>query len=65
MLTCIGRRAKAPSPHHCGFSCRNKSAPVFGQFYLGGGKCPEEEPTACSGGPRINSHKRGLRGERK
>ena len=30
----------------------------------GGGKCPEEEHTTCSGGPRINSHKRGLRGER-
>ena len=30
----------------------------------GGGKCPEEEHTTCSGGPRINSHKRGLWGER-
>ena len=30
----------------------------------GGVKCPEEEHTTCSGGPRINSHKRGLRGER-
>jgi hypothetical protein len=31
----------------------------------GGGKCPEEEHTTCSGGPTINCHKRGLRGERK
>jgi hypothetical protein len=30
----------------------------------GGGKCPEEEHTTCSGGPTINCHKRGLRGER-
>ena len=30
----------------------------------GGGKCPEEEHTTCSGGPRINSHKRGLWGEK-
>jgi hypothetical protein len=31
----------------------------------GGGKCPEEEHTTCSGGPRIfYSHKRGLWGER-
>jgi hypothetical protein len=29
----------------------------------GGGKCPEEEHTTCSGGPTINCHKRGLRGE--
>jgi hypothetical protein len=28
----------------------------------GGGKCPEEEHTTCSGGPTINCHKRGLRG---
>jgi hypothetical protein len=25
---------------------------------------PEEEHTTCSGGPTINCHKRGLRGER-
>jgi hypothetical protein len=31
----------------------------------GGGKCPEEEHTTCSGGPTINCHKRGLWGERK
>jgi radical SAM superfamily enzyme len=31
----------------------------------GGGKCPEEEHTTCSGGPTIYCHKRGLRGERK
>jgi hypothetical protein len=30
----------------------------------GGGKCPEEEHTTCSGGPTINCHKRGLWGER-
>jgi hypothetical protein len=30
----------------------------------GGGKCPEEEHTTCSGGPTIYCHKRGLRGER-
>jgi hypothetical protein len=30
----------------------------------GGWKCPEEEHTTCSGGPTINCHKRGLRGER-
>jgi hypothetical protein len=30
----------------------------------GGGKCPEEEHTTCSGGRTINCHKRGLRGER-
>jgi hypothetical protein len=44
----------------------------FSVFYLfdcyysgvpGGGKCPEEEHTTCSGGPTINCHKRGLRGE--
>jgi hypothetical protein len=29
----------------------------------GGGKCPEEEHTTCSGGPTINCHKRGLWGE--
>jgi hypothetical protein len=29
----------------------------------GGGKCPEEEHTTCSGGPTIYCHKRGLRGE--
>jgi hypothetical protein len=28
----------------------------------GGGKCPEEEHTTCSGGPTINCHKRGLWG---
>ena len=32
--------------------------------FSGGGKCPEEEHTTCSGGPTINCHKRGLRGER-
>jgi hypothetical protein len=31
----------------------------------GGGKCPEEEHTTCSGGPTINCHKRGLWGEMK
>jgi hypothetical protein len=31
----------------------------------GGGKCPEEEHTTCSGGPTINCHKRGLRGREK
>ena len=43
------------------------SSICFGVFIqgAGGGKCPEEEHTTCSGGPRINSHKRGLRGERK
>jgi hypothetical protein len=30
----------------------------------GGGKCPEEEHTTCSGGPTINCHTRGLWGER-
>ena len=30
----------------------------------GGGKCPEEGHTTCSGGPTINCHKRGLWGER-
>jgi hypothetical protein len=43
--------------------------PVLCDFCLysgvrGGGKCPEEEHTTCSGGPTINCHKRGLRGER-
>jgi hypothetical protein len=39
----------------------------FGRYsgVRGGGKCPEEEHTTCSGGPTINCHKRGLRGERK
>jgi hypothetical protein len=40
--------------------------PVIGFFrdsgVRGGGKCPEEEHTTCSGGPTINCHKRGLRG---
>jgi hypothetical protein len=30
----------------------------------GGGKCPEEEHTTCSGGRTIYCHKRGLWGER-
>jgi hypothetical protein len=30
----------------------------------GGGKCPEEEHTTCSGGPTIYCHKRGLWGEK-
>jgi hypothetical protein len=43
---------------------------AFQLFFLywsgvpGGGKCPEEEHTTCSGGPTINCHKRGLWGER-
>jgi hypothetical protein len=32
-------------------------------IFRGGGKCPEEEHTTCSGGPTINCHKRGLWGE--
>jgi hypothetical protein len=35
-----------------------------GSGVRGGGKCPEEEHTTCSGGPTINCHKRGLWGER-
>ena len=37
---------------------------VCGSGVRGGGKCPEEEHTTCSGGPTINCHKRGLWGER-
>jgi hypothetical protein len=40
---------------------------LFDCYYSGvrgGGKCPEEEHTTCSGGPTINCHKRGLWGER-
>jgi hypothetical protein len=36
-----------------------------GSGVRGGGKCPEEEHTTCSGGRTINCHKRGLWGERK
>jgi hypothetical protein len=36
-----------------------------GSGVRGGGKCPEEGHTTCSGGPTINCHKRGLWGERK
>ena len=39
--------------------------PVANSGVRGGGKCPEEEHTTCSGGPTINCHKRGLWGERK
>jgi hypothetical protein len=49
-----------------GFCCRILTcAFVENSGVRGGGKCPEEEHTTCSGGPTINCHKRGLRGERK
>jgi hypothetical protein len=39
------------------------SALFLRKHIVGGWKCPEEEHTTCSGGPTINCHKRGLRGE--
>jgi hypothetical protein len=49
-----------------GFSLLNTLLCVFFDYSenWGGGKCPEEEHTTCSGGPTINCHKRGLWGER-
>jgi hypothetical protein len=41
------------------------SCSLWNSGVRGGGKCPEEEHTTCSGGPRIYSHKRGLWGEKR
>jgi hypothetical protein len=46
------------------FAKHLKSEYCLDSVVPGGGKCPEEEHTTCSGGPTINCHKRGLRGER-
>jgi hypothetical protein len=64
MIGALGSLRPPPtSAASSGHITRISPATLFTMW--GGWKCPEEEHTTCSGGPTINCHKRGLRGERK